>query len=116
MLLVEMAEAVLGRRRSAVLMATGAALGLGAAAVVGVTLPLLPLTAVVLHRSWASVDVGWPAVLAARRFFLHNVLIAILIKYPHRALHDAIGEGAAAPAPTARSAAFLSGTRCPARE
>ena len=51
MLLVEMAEPLLGRRRSAVLNPTG-------------------VPEAVLHRSWASAEMGWPAVLAVRRFFL----------------------------------------------
>lgn len=57
MLLVEMAEPLLGRRRSAVLMAAFALLlALGP---VG-----LLIDGVVLQRSWASVETDWPAVLA----------------------------------------------------
>jgi len=61
MLLVEMADPLLGRRRSAVLIATGVGFTLG----VGVVL----LLSAVLQRSCASVEVGCPAVLAVRRFF-----------------------------------------------
>ena len=56
MLLVEIAEPLLGRRRSAVLMA-GLALLLGAG-------PKGLLIDGVLQRNWASVETDWPAVLA----------------------------------------------------
>jgi hypothetical protein len=56
MLLVEIAEPLLGRRRSAVLM-TGLALLLGAG-------PEGLLIDGVLQRNWASVETDWPAVLA----------------------------------------------------
>lgn len=56
MLLVEIAEPLLGRRRSAVLMP-------------------MELLAAVLQRNWASVETGWPAVLAVRRFFLQGPLV-----------------------------------------
>jgi hypothetical protein len=57
MLLDEMAEPLLGRRRSAVLIMPGFAplLALG---------PVGLLTDGVLQRNWASVETDWPAVLA----------------------------------------------------
>jgi hypothetical protein len=100
MLLVEMADPLLGRRRSAVLIATGVGFTLG----VGVVL----LLSAILQRSCASVEVGCPAVLAVRRFFLQDVLIAVLIKHDTRIAHcmrdRRFDEGAAAT--TAGSAAF----------
>jgi hypothetical protein len=56
MLLVEIADPLLGRRRSAVLM-TGLAFLLGAG-------PEGLLIDGVLQRNWASVETDWPAVLA----------------------------------------------------
>lgn len=62
MLLDEITEPLLGRRRSAVLIMPGFVLLLALALALG---PVgLPIDGVVLQRNWASVETDWPVVLA----------------------------------------------------
>ena len=70
MLFVEIAEPLLGRRRSALFM--------------------MGLQNGVWQRSWASVGRSWCPMLAVRRYFLQDALTIQCRFNPDVALHDAI--------------------------